>query len=179
MPPTSLVIGIPLTVIMVLAAAGDLRTRRIPNALTVAGMGAAPVLWALAAGPAAGMASLVGGVLALLVAAPLFALGALGGGDAKLLVVAGAFLGPARLVSGLLVIGVTGSVLALAVAVWERRVLQVLIGAWTLSLHLITLGRKGSPHHVTSPGALTVPYGVAIAVGALTTWFFVAPALAV
>jgi prepilin peptidase CpaA len=171
MTSTSLAISIPFVLIMVLAAASDLRTRRIPNALTVAGMAAAPVLWGLLDGPVVALASIVGGGLALVVGMTLFALGALGGGDAKLLVVTGAFLGPARLVSALLVIGITGGVLALAVAVGRGRLLGTLARVWHLSLHLTTLGRKGAPHRIESPGSLTIPYGVAIAVGSLMTWF--------
>ena len=171
MTTNSLTISLPFVLIMVLAGVTDLRTRRIPNVLTVAGMVAAPVLWALLAGPVVALASVVGGAIALVVGMTLFALGALGGGDAKLLVVTGAFLGPARLVSALLVIGITGGVLALAVALRRGHLLRTLARAWHLSLHLTTLGRKGTPHDLESPGALTIPYGVAIAAGSLATWF--------
>jgi Flp pilus assembly protein protease CpaA len=44
MTSTSLTIGLPFAVLMLLAAASDLLTRRIPNVLTVAGVAAAPVL---------------------------------------------------------------------------------------------------------------------------------------
>ena len=171
MTSTSLAISTPFVVIMALAAASDLRTRRIPNWLTAAGMLAAPFLWGLFAGPAAALASFVGGLLALVVGMTLFALGALGGGDAKLLVVTGAFLGPARLVSALLVIGITGGLLALGVAASRGRLMSTLANAVSMSTYLATLGRKGAHQRVQSTGALTVPYGIAIAAGSLMTWF--------
>jgi prepilin peptidase CpaA len=156
---------------MLLAAASDVMSRRIPNALTVAGVAAAPVLWAVVAGPSTALASLVGAALAFVVGAALFASGAFGGGDAKLLMVAGAFLGPARLLPALLAIGIVGGILALAVAFWRGQLFGTLARAWQLSLHIGTLGRRGASYELGSAGAITVPYAVAIAAGSLATWF--------
>jgi prepilin peptidase CpaA len=175
MTSTSPAIGIPFVVLMLLAATSDLKARHIPKAITVTGMVTAPVLWGLLAGPAAAVASIVGGALALVVGLTLFALGALGGGDAKLLAVTGAFLGPARLLSALVVIGMTGGLLGLAMVVARGRLLATLGRTWQLCLHLATLGRTGAPLDLRSPDAITVPYGVAIAAGALMTWFLFAP----
>lgn len=171
MNSTSFAIGVPFTVIMVLAAASDLRSRRIPNVLTVTGIVLAPVLWGLFEGSAAVLASVLGGGLALMVGVALFALGAMGGGDAKLLAAMGAFVGSARLLSALLATGVAGGVLALAVAVGRRQLLASLLRSWHLTVRLLTLGRKGVARSVESPGALTIPYGVVIAAGGLFTWF--------
>jgi prepilin peptidase CpaA len=171
MTSTSLTIGLPFAVLMLLAAASDLLTRRIPNVLTVAGVAAAPVLWGVVAGPSMALTSLVGAALAFVVGAALFAGGVLGGGDAKLLMVAGAFLGPTRLVPALLAIGIVGGILALAVAVGRGQLFQMLGRAWHLSLHIGTLGRRGTSYTVGSADALTVPYAVAIATGSLATWF--------
>jgi prepilin peptidase CpaA len=171
MTSTSLAIGLPFAALMLLAAASDLRSRRIPNALTVAGIAAAPVLWAVVAGPSSAAASLVGAILAFVVGAGLFAAGVLGGGDAKLLTVAGAFLGPARLLPALLAIGVVGGILALVVAFWRGQLFGTLARAWQLSLHIGTLGRRGASYKVGAADALTVPYAVAIAAGSLATWF--------
>ena len=122
-------------------------------------------------------ASIGGAALGLVVGVPLFALGAVGGGDAKLLVATGAFLGPARLVSAIIVMGIAGSVLALLVAVGRGRLLSTLVGTWHLTLRLVTLGRKGTARSIESPDALTIPYGVVIAVGGLMSWFVLTPGL--
>ncbi|MEJ2153246.1 MAG: prepilin peptidase, partial [Gemmatimonadota bacterium] len=53
-----------LTVVVVLAVASDLRTRRIPNALTVSGLGVALALRAVT-GLDAFVAGLAGGAIAL------------------------------------------------------------------------------------------------------------------
>lgn len=179
MTSTPLVIGIPFAVIMVFAAASDLRTQRIPNVLTITGAAAAPVLWGLLDGPTVALASMLGGGFALAVGAALVALGALGGGDAKLLMVTGAFLGPARLVSALIAIGIAGGVMALAVALGRGQLLATLARSWHLTLSLVTLGRTGATRNIESPGALTIPYGVVIAAGGLVTWFVLSPGLIV
>lgn len=171
MNSTFLAIGVPFTVIMLLAAASDVRSRRIPNELTVFGMVLAPVLWAFFGGSAAAFTSVLGGGIALAVGMTLFALGAMGGGDAKLLAAMGAFVGSTRLLSALLATGIAGGVFALAVAIGRRRLLATLLSAWHLAVRLLTLGRAGVARTVESPGALTVPYGVAIAAGGLFTWY--------
>jgi len=178
MPPSPLHIGIVFALIMVLAAANDLWSRRIPNAITLTGVLAAPVLWGLAQGPSMALGSVIGGALALVVGMTLFAMGAVGGGDAKLLAVTGAFLGPSRLVVALILIGITGGALALVVAFARGRLITALAGAWHLSVHLTTLGHRGTSRDVASPGALTIPYGVAIAAGSVATWYVYASVLA-
>jgi prepilin peptidase CpaA len=133
-----------LTVVVVLAVASDVRTRRIPNVLTVSGLGVALALRAII-GVDAFVAGLAGGVIALGLTLPLVMLGGLGGGDSKLLVAVGAFLGPAGLPMALLVTALVGGVM------------------WTPSTPepLRTLG---------TPGAIAIPYGVAIGAGAIAGW---------
>lgn len=156
--------GVLLTLV-VLAAAWDVRTGRIPNRLTVAGVLAALVLRALA-GPGALLDGLQGLGLGLAVFFPLFALRAMGGGDVKLIAMACAFLGPERGLVALLATALVGGVMALAAA-WRRQVLlPVLFGSGEVIRHWTTLGRSGSPTTLASPGAVSIPYGVAIAIGA-------------
>ena len=101
---------------------------------------------------------------------PLFALGGLGGGDVKLLAAVGAFLGPGKLVTALLAAGVVGGAMALAVAAWRGALAATLARTGGLLLRWLTLGRAGDSRTLGAPGAVTVPYGVAIAVGAVVGW---------
>lgn len=156
--------------LVAVAAWLDVRTGRIPNALTVTGLAVALALRALpGAGPI--LPGLGGAGIALAVGLPLFALGGLGGGDVKLLAAVGAFLGPERLVTALLAAGVAGGVLAVAVALRRGVLLPALLGTRNLLARWATLGRAGERRSFGSPGAVTVPYGVAIAVGAVAGWF--------
>ena len=149
----------------------DLRERRIPNWLTVTGV---LVGLGFASVEVDGFptAALIGVVLALAVTFPLFALGGLGAGDAKLLAAVAAFVGPAGLLSVALYGGVAGGVLAVISTVRRGVILPVLHGTQNLIVDLVTFGRRGERTVLDAPGAHTVPYGVAIAAGAIVGWFF-------
>jgi prepilin peptidase CpaA len=159
-----------LVAVMSLALGWDVRTRRIPNAITVSGF-----VVALGLRAPMGMSALVGGMagagFALLLSLPLFALGGLGGGDAKLLVAAGAFLGPQGLATAALAAAVLGGLMAVATMVRRRVWLPVLLSCRDLLLNLVTLGRAGDRPSLDSPGAVKIPYGVAISLGTLLAWF--------
>jgi prepilin peptidase CpaA len=153
------------------AAILDLRDRRLPNALTVGGV-AAGVLLDAALVRGLPSAALVGAALGVGVGFPLFALGAVGAGDAKLFAAVGAFLGPVGLLMAALYGAVAGGILAIVGPVRRGTILPVLLDARNLLIHYVTLGRHGERRAVGAPGAVTIPYGVAIAAGALAAWFF-------
>ena len=171
MTAASTYIGIAFLAVLLLAAGADLRDRRIPNALTLSGMIAGPVLWAVLGDPMMGLDALAGAVVALVGGMFFFALGALGGGDAKLLAVVGAFLGIDRLLPACLAIGILGGLVGLGTAVRTRRLQATLVGTWMLGLHLVTLGRWGELRTIDTDGSQTIPYGAVIAAGAAFTWF--------
>ncbi len=157
--------------ILVAAAVLDLRTGRIPNKLTLGGLIAGLLLRAFD-----GIEPLAHGVLgaglALLIALPFFAVRALGGGDVKLLIVVGAFMGEGRLVGALLLIGVLGGLIALVEAVRRGVIVPVVLNSVDMMKRWATLGRKGAQRSLSSPGAVSIPYGVAIALGAIGWWFW-------
>jgi len=148
----------------------DLRCRRIPNVLTVAGLAVALLLRGVL-----GVSALVDGVegagLALLLSLPPFTLGMLGGGDVKLLAAVGGFMGPVRLIGAFLMIALVGGALALLEALRRRRVGDVVSRSFALVQYLAFFGRFGYRPTLESQGAMTVPYGLAIGVGSLAWWF--------
>ena len=159
-----------LVTLVGLAAWWDLRTRRIPNLLSLSGVVVAFALRA-AGGADSIAAGALGLLIAVIVAVPLFAAGGLGGGDVKLLGAVGAFLGPAQLVIALLVTAVAGGVIALLVA-WRRGLLRDSLGHTArLVRRLIPMGERKPARTLATPGALAIPYAVPIAVGALVGWF--------
>ena len=153
------------------AAWFDVRVRRIPNALTVTGLVVALALRALVGGDAL-LAGAAGAGLALLVALPPFALRALGGGDVKLLAAVGGFMGPGLLPGALLVIAVLGGALALCEAARRRALTRTLVNTYGFAKQWATFGRFGITPAISSSGRLTIPYGVAIAVGSLVWWLW-------
>lgn len=159
------------------AVVTDVTRRRIPNWISIGGLALALLLRALPGGP-----PLADGVLAAALAFAFalvfFLFGGLGAGDVKLMAAVAAFLGMGRLQSALLVMAFTGVVMAL-VAVVRRGVLKrtfanLFVFAATFGRESFT-GWKGDESqaavHMWKTGAVTLPYGVAIAAGALGGWF--------
>jgi prepilin peptidase CpaA len=151
-------------VVVVSAMVTDLRSRRIPNALTFTAFGAALVLRIAFQGWFGLGLALAGAVLApgvLLIAH--FGRG-LGMGDVKLAAAVGAFLGPKLAVAAMLCGAVIGGVIAIALLM--RR--GGFFGLFLVGLPFVKARRENSSPG-ESPAVLTMPYGVAIGIGSLVT----------
>ncbi|WP_332769695.1 A24 family peptidase [Phenylobacterium sp.] len=98
------------------------------------------------------------GAAALVAAMAMFALGWIGGGDAKLFAAAALWMGWPAVVTFVLLTGVVGGVLALGLLSLRSDMLRGII-----SIGPSWLGRLATPGE-------SVPYGVAIAVGALAAF---------
>lgn len=148
--------------LVILGGTRDLVSYRIPNwiSLALAGGFAVAALLGFAGGlaprelgldVAVGAAALVAGVV-------MFALGWIGGGDAKLFAAAALWIGTPGLAIYLAVTALTGGALALLLLSLRNPLVRPLVlagPAWFLRL--------------AEPGE-NVPYGVAIAIGALTAF---------
>ena len=151
------------------AAVTDLRERRIPNRVTVIGAGTAIVLSAAEMGGLP-TTSLLGLAVALCIAFPFFALGALGAGDAKLFAAVGAFVGVGGLLSVFLYSGIAGGIIGIVSAIRRGVIVPVLLEARNVVVYTVTLGRHGARRTIEDAEAETIPYGVAIAAGAVLAW---------
>jgi prepilin peptidase CpaA len=152
------------------AAWWDATAHRIPNKVTMMGLAAALALRA-PTGLEAVVQGLAGAGIVLVVALVFYALRAIGGGDVKLLAAVGAFMGPAEVPGALALIAVLGAAFAL-VSVIRRGVLPLLLfNTLDLVKSLASLGQSGLSRKLETPAALTIPYGVPIAVGTLIWWF--------
>jgi energy-converting hydrogenase Eha subunit H len=90
----------------------------------------------------------------------------------------GAFFGLRPFVGALLLIGVLGGLLGIVEAVRQRAILPAVYNAGGLLRRWATLGRRGDAvRTLDSPGAVKVPYGVAIALGAVVWWVWGVPIL--
>jgi prepilin peptidase CpaA len=152
------------------AAATDVASRRIPNALT---FGAASVAFAFGAAVGGWHHlgwSAAGWLVGLLLFLPLFALRAMGGGDVKLLAAFGAWLGPALVVWVAVYGAIAGGALALVLVLWRGRLGTTIANMWAIVAHWRLAGLK--PHPVVTldnPDAVRMPYALPIALGALAT----------
>src|SRR5262245_2132815 len=109
------------------AAVVDLRTRRVPNWLTLGTAVCGIALTASQSGAAGATAAATGLVVGMLVMLPGHILGGTGGGDVKLLAAMGTLLGPHRVLFAFAYSAIVGAVLALFVAARRGR-LQGTIG---------------------------------------------------
>lgn len=162
-----------LITLLAIAAWIDLRTRRIPNAIVLAGL-----LYAILANGLFPTYVHENGwtkaILGMLVGfgcfLPFYLLRAMGAGDVKLMAMAGAFLGPHAALHAVLATLIAGGVLAVATMVSARASARVLrnVGltirgaalAPQLGLSAITASKSGP-----DKAPLSLPYGLAIAVG--------------
>jgi len=144
----------------------DLRTRKVPNALTwpaaVVGIGLAVT----GIGSVGVAASIAGGLLGLALMLPGYLFGGTGGGDVKLLAAIGTFLGPGRTLSAFIGAALAGGVIAVGIALHR--------GLFRATLHrLARITRIGQPIEqrldiVEEPRAdHTFAYAPAIAIGAV------------
>jgi len=152
-----------------LAAVIDLRTRRVPNALTGTLAVTAIGIAAAKLGPVGLGGALVGGLLGLAFMMPGHLFGATGAGDVKLFAAAGAILGPVTTVRAFLFTAIAGGVLALVVALRRRR-LQQTVGA---TARLVATGSTAVPAIEAPEANNRFAYAPAIAIGvvmAALTW---------
>jgi prepilin peptidase CpaA len=158
--------------IAALACVVDVRTRRIPNVLTLGGAAGALGYHMSAAGVAGVGWALGGWIVGLLMFLPLFALRGIGGGDVKLLAALGAWLGPGTAVWLALFSAVAGGPLALVVALSKGYLRQAFSNVWALLMFWRVAGVQPHPAlTLDAPGAPRLPYAVPIAAGlAVTLW---------
>ncbi len=136
-------------VVLVMASAIDVRTRRIPNWLSLPFLAAGMIVPGLGGGWVGFRQSLAGcGLALLLFALPCFLRG-MGMGDLKLALGVGAWIGPSQFWMAFLVTAIAGGILSVAY----------------LGL------RPRQPAQVVKAAALSIPYAPAIAIGSLFSFF--------
>jgi prepilin peptidase CpaA len=116
----------------VTAAVIDVRTRRVPNVLTMSLALVGLTMALVGIGRVGVMASVAGCLVGLAVMLPGHLLGATGGGDVKLLAAAGTLLGPGATFRAFVATAIAGGVIALVVALRRRRLAATLAGTASL-----------------------------------------------
>jgi len=124
-----------LGILLALACLSDLRTRRIPNALTASAAAGALLFHLVSGGWSAAGSSLAGLFLGALLFFPMFALRGMGAGDVKLLAAVGAWLGPAPVVTVALATSIVGGVIAVAVALAHGYLRKALTNLYLILMH--------------------------------------------
>jgi prepilin peptidase CpaA len=141
----------------------DLRSRRIPNWLTVPGL-LIGVTANTVLGRWAGLrASLLGAAVGLALLLPFVLLRSLGAGDWKLAGALGAFVGPGILLDMLLGSVFVAGVMAVGLVIYKGRVRQTFINIGHILISLVTFRLPDARVSLDNPDSLKVRYGVALA----------------
>lgn len=154
-----------LAALLMPAAVYDLRTRRIPNWLCLAGMLLGVALHVSYTGLSGAGESLGGLALALVLGFLLFSIGWLGAGDAKLLGAVGAVVGLSHTLEFLGWILLSGGLVAL-VALAVRGVLPRMLKRWWMTLALTLTARSWTRVPAAETDTVEIPYAISIALGA-------------
>lgn len=111
-------------------------------------------------------------LLAALLLGMLYWLGGMGMGDVKLCAAIGAWVGPAQLMTALVMMGVAGGVMALVWALYGGFLKESLSGVSDLVFGFRKRGFRPHPTLVlANPSARKMPYAPAIAIGTIFSFF--------
>jgi prepilin peptidase CpaA len=158
--------------IALIAAATDLKTKKIPNLLTFGSAFAAVVLHGVTGGWMAAGIALAGCAAGLALFLPMFALGGMGAGDVKLLAAVGACVGPMAVVWVALFTSIAGGVMALVVASYSGYLRKAFVNLFCLVMYWRVEGPRPAPDMtLTTHAGPRLAYAVPVLAGlVLTLW---------
>jgi prepilin peptidase CpaA len=163
-----------MAIVTAVAAATDLRSRIIPNWLVLCGLVLGFGLNTYLHGWVGLWAALLGFGLALALYVPLFMLRAMGGGDVKLMAAIGALAGPKDWFTIFVLASVLGGAFALGLLFVRNSLGKTFFNIWHISQNLVRLRAPFATRpdlDISSPKAITMPHGVAIAAGTFVFLF--------
>jgi prepilin peptidase CpaA len=151
--------------VAVVAGMWDLRTRRIPNRLTVPALLLGLGINSLLGGWKGFVLSLEGAGVGLGLLLPVVLLRGLGAGDWKLMGALGSFVGPGMTVTILLVAVCMAAGWGIVEMVRKRRVMVTLKNLWELLHGFFLFGLRPNPNiSIDAPPLIKLPFGAVTAV---------------
>lgn len=153
-----------------LAAAIDVRQRRIPNWLSLSGVLCGICLNSIFEGKDGFVLSLLGIATGFFLLFFGYLLGGIGAGDVKLLAAVGAFLGPKLVFCAFIWMAFSGGVLALLLIAWKGAFRQTFVNLKSLFQGWVY--GTGSAIDLKNPSLLKLPRALSIAFGAIVAAFF-------
>lgn len=158
------------TAVALVAACVDVKTRKIPNALTSTTLVLGVIAHFALSGRMDGFKALLAAVIAGAIFLIFHIAGGLGAGDVKLISGLAACYGLSNMPYLLIFTSLAGGVMALAMAMKHSRVRETVSNMGTLAIHHTRSGLV--PHddlNVRNRSTLRLPYAVAIAAGCVLT----------
>jgi prepilin peptidase CpaA len=148
----------------------DVRYRRIPNKLVLLTFIGGLTLNTIFGGSHGLLISLGGFALAFGLMFFLHAFGTMGAGDVKLFAAIGAVVGVSLVLPTLVVVALTGFVVAICKMIYSRRTLTTLLGVSQVFYGLLP-GQRVPRFEVPADRTYTLPYAVPICFGSLIAFF--------
>ena len=150
------------------ACVTDLRSRRIPNALTFGASAAAFAFWAYTGGLTGLGVSATGWLAGCLLFLPWFLLRGMGAGDVKLLAALGAWTGPSTALWIALYASVAGGVMAIVTTMASGYLRTMFRNVWGLLMFWRVAGVQPHPELTLATAAgPRLPYAFPITAGAV------------
>jgi prepilin peptidase CpaA len=165
-----------LAVVVLAAAAYDLKIRKIPNWLNLSGLILGLGLNCFVLHAAGLRLALLGLGVALLVYFPLFIVRGMGAGDVKLMVAIGAIAGPRNWFLIFLATSLLGGLAALVLVIYKKRLFLTLANLSAIVgelLHLRPPFQKDAALDFRHERALGLPHAAMIALGAIAFLSFI------
>lgn len=168
---------LPLLILLIVAAAIDLASRRIPNWLTVT-IALTGILQSLSPFHTCTIGfSVLGLLTGFVLMFGQFAVGGLGGGDVKLLMAVGTWVGPLPLLVIFAGASVIGLMIVIAQAFWQRRMGRLLHNSALLAVNLVHLRQVGLDHaRETGKSCKSIdrplPYAVPVLLATIAAIYF-------
>jgi len=171
MMPLALPVKIALALLVLAAAATDIRSRTVPNGLTVTGVVCGVLLNSSLNGWGGLKGSLLGLLVGLSLFLPLFLLRGMGGGDVKLMAAIGSMAGVTDTIVIFMLTAIFGGVLAIALLLWKGGLGRALRNMGVILGELMRLRVPHEAHPeltIDHERSVKLPYAVAIALGTVT-----------
>ena len=160
------------SVTALLAAAFDVKSRRIPNFVTGPAFLAGLLLHSFFDGWHGLFSSFAAGLICGIAFLIFYLAGGMGAGDVKLMAAVGALAGLSNSASVLLTTALVGGVMALFYAMLRGRLRSTLKNFFQLAIHHKNQGLTAHPViNVRNAETLRLPYGLAIAAGSCITLY--------
>ena len=163
-----------LAALVLTAAVWDLKSRRIPNWLSLAGIIFGISLNSFLYGLTGFKESLEGMATGFGIYFVLYLVRAMGAGDVKLMAAVGSFVGPGNWFFIFLITALIGGVIALAVLAWRKRLRKTFDNVFFIVAEMMHfrapyMGREELS--VKSQKAFTLPHGAVIGLGCIVFLF--------
>jgi len=158
-----------IATVVCIAIVTDVRSRRIPNSLTLPALCLAIVVRFAFQGWAGFGIALLGAIVAPAVLLIVHLGKGIGMGDLKLAAAVGAFFGPIAAAVAMLASAILGGMLAMALLMQRGQLLAEFFSLFLVGARFFKAKQAAEIPASTAPTVTTMPYGVAIAMGSLTT----------